>query len=86
MRDLVRDRDDAVVVGTQAKYRLKAFLRRQGRRYPRTGWMDHSVLPMARRSQFPDGRAARGAPGIPNLQLRDQAEGAVCSAVAGSGR
>src|SRR6516165_6532302 len=26
MRDLVRAREDAVVVGTQAKYRLKAFL------------------------------------------------------------
>ena len=39
MRDLVRGRDDAVVVATQAKYRLKAFLLRQGRRYPgRAGW------------------------------------------------
>ena len=39
MRDLVRGRDDAVVVGTQAKYRLKAFLLRQGRRYSgRAGW------------------------------------------------
>ena len=39
MRDLVRGRDDAVIVGTQAKYRLKAFLLRQGRRYPgRAGW------------------------------------------------
>jgi transposase len=39
MRDLVRARDDAVIVGTQAKYRLKAFLLRQGRRYPgREGW------------------------------------------------
>jgi transposase len=39
MRDLVRARDDAVVVGTQATYRLKAFLLRQGRRYPgREGW------------------------------------------------
>ena len=39
MRDLVRAREDAVVVATQAKYRLKAFLLRQGRRYPgRTGW------------------------------------------------
>src|SRR5437867_4280569 len=38
MRDLVRAREDAVV-GTQAKYRLKAFLLRQGRRYPgREGW------------------------------------------------
>src|SRR4029450_575206 len=39
MRDLVRAREDAVVVGTQAKYRLKAFLLRQRRRYPgREGW------------------------------------------------
>jgi transposase len=39
MRDLVRAREDAVVVGTQAKSRLKAFLLRQGRRYPgREGW------------------------------------------------
>src|SRR5437899_1625988 len=38
-RDLVRGREDAVVGGTQAKYRLKAFLLRQGRRYPgREGW------------------------------------------------
>src|SRR2546426_3596175 len=32
MRDLVRAREDAVGMGTQAKYRLKAFLLRQGRR------------------------------------------------------
>ncbi|MBI2828142.1 MAG: IS110 family transposase, partial [Acidobacteria bacterium] len=39
MRDLVRAREDAVVVATQAKYRLKAFLLRQGRRYlGRAGW------------------------------------------------
>ena len=39
MRDLVRAREDAVVVGTQAKCRLKAFRLRQGRRYPgREGW------------------------------------------------
>lgn len=39
LRDLVRAREDAVVVATQAKYRLKAFLLRQGRRYRgRTGW------------------------------------------------
>ena len=39
MRDLVRAREDAVVVGSQAKYRLKAFLLRQGRRYTgRDGW------------------------------------------------
>src|SRR6266853_1751976 len=39
MRDLVRAREDAVGVGTQVKYRLKAFLLRQGRRYPgREGW------------------------------------------------
>ena len=39
MRDLVRARADAVEVGTQATYRLKAFRLRQGRRYPgREGW------------------------------------------------
>ena len=39
MRDLVRAREDAVAVGIQAKYRVKAFLLRQGRRYPgREGW------------------------------------------------
>lgn len=34
MRDLVRAREDVVAVGIQAKYRLKAFLLRQGRRCP----------------------------------------------------
>ena len=39
MGDLVRAREDAVVVATQAKHRLKAFLLRQSRRYPgREGW------------------------------------------------
>lgn len=39
LRDLVRAREDAVGVSTQAKQRLKAFLLRQGRRYPgRAGW------------------------------------------------
>jgi transposase len=39
VRDLVRAREDAVVMGRQAKHRLKAFLLRQGRRYPgRDGW------------------------------------------------
>lgn len=39
LRDLVRAREDAVGVSTQAKHRLKAFLLRQGRRYAgRAGW------------------------------------------------
>jgi transposase len=39
LRDLVRAREDAVGVSTQAKHRLKAFLLRQGRRYTgRSGW------------------------------------------------
>jgi transposase len=39
LRDLVRAREDAVTLSTQAKHRLKAFLLRQGRRYPgRAGW------------------------------------------------
>lgn len=39
LRDLVRAREDAVTLSTQAKHRVKAFLLRQGRRYPgRAGW------------------------------------------------
>ena len=39
VRDLVRAREDAVGLSTQAKHRLKAFLLRQGRRYSgRAGW------------------------------------------------
>ena len=39
LRDLVRAREDAVGLSTQAKHRLKAFLLRQGRRYSgRAGW------------------------------------------------
>jgi transposase len=39
LRDLVRAREDAVGLNTQAKHRLNAFLLRQGRRYPgRAGW------------------------------------------------
>ncbi len=34
LRDLVRAREDAVSLATQARHRLKAFLLRQGRRYP----------------------------------------------------
>src|SRR6266851_5697475 len=38
-RHLTTHGEDCVVVSTQAKYRLKAFLLRQGRRYPgREGW------------------------------------------------
>ena len=39
LRDLVRAREDAVGLSTQAKHRLKAFLLRHGRRYPgRARW------------------------------------------------
>jgi transposase len=39
LRDLVRAREDAVGLSTQAKHRVKALLLRQGRRYPgRAGW------------------------------------------------
>src|SRR5688500_15694084 len=39
LRDLMRAREDAVGLATQAKHRLKAFLLRQGWRYPgRAGW------------------------------------------------
>ncbi len=43
LRDLVRAREDVVGLSTQAKHRLKAFLLRQGRRYPgRAGWTQPS--------------------------------------------
>ena len=39
LRDLVRAREDAVGLSTQAKHRLQALLLRQGHRYPgRAGW------------------------------------------------
>ena len=73
MRDLVRAREDAVGVGTQAKYRLKAFLLRQGRRYPgREGWT-LAVPPLVDRPQFPECGAAHRAPGIPRRDRRNRA-------------
>lgn len=41
-----RAREDAVGLSTQAKHRLKAFLLRQGRRYP--GRVDATLSPLAR--------------------------------------
>ena len=73
MRDLVRAREDAVGVGTQAKYRLKAFLLRQGRRYPgREGW----TLPYRRwltDLSFPSAAAAHRAAGISRRDRRNRA-------------
>src|SRR5438552_7437214 len=73
MRDLVRAREDAVVVGTQAKYRLKAFLLRQGRRYPgHDGW----TLPYRRwltDLSFPTASQHITAAGIPRHDRRDRA-------------
>ena len=54
MRDLVRAREDAVVVGTQAKYRLKAFLLRQGRRLSGARGLDAPVPTVVDGSQFPE--------------------------------
>ena len=55
LRDLVRAREDAVGLSTQAKHRLKAFLLRQGRRYPgRAGW-NAAVSTLAGGSEFPAG-------------------------------
>jgi transposase len=66
MRDLVRARADAVAVGIQAKYRLKAFLLRQGRRYPgRDGWT------LAHRRWLTDLRFANPAQHIALHEYRD---------------
>ena len=51
LRDLVRAREDAVGLSTQATHRLKAFLLRQGRRDPgRAGWTQPSRRWLADRS------------------------------------
>jgi transposase len=60
MRDLLRAREDAIGVGTQAKYRLKAFLLRQGRRYPTR--VDAAVPAVVDRPQFPQCGPAHRAP------------------------
>src|SRR5688572_23067309 len=53
LRDLVRAREDAVGLSTQAKHRLKAFLLRQGRRYPGpAGWTQRLPLTRERRLRF----------------------------------
>ena len=73
LRDLVRAREDAVGLSTQAKHRLKAFLLRQGRRYPgRAGWTQ-AVSPLARGPQFSAGAAAHRAAGVPRHDRRDGA-------------
>ena len=72
LRDLVRAREDAVGLSTQAKHRLKAFLLRQGRRYPgRAGWTT-PVSALARRPQFSAGPAAHRAPGVPRHDRRNR--------------
>ena len=69
---LVRAREDAVGLGTQAKHRLKAFLLRQGRRYPgRSGWT-HAVSTLAGGSQFSVGAAAHRAAGVPRHDRRNR--------------
>ena len=72
LRDLVRAREDAVGLSTQAKHRLKAFLLRQGRRYPgRAGWTQ-PVSTLARRSQFSPRPAAHRAAGVPRHDRRNR--------------
>ena len=72
LRDLVRAREDAVGLSTQAKHRLKAFLLRQGRRYPgRAGWTRPYRRWLADLS-FPLGAAAHRAAGVPRHDRRDR--------------
>ncbi len=71
LRDLVRAREDAVGLSTQAKHRLKAFLLRQGRRYPgRAGWT-MPVSTLAGRSELPARAAAHRAAGVPRHDRRN---------------
>ena len=72
LRDLVRAREDAVGLSTQAKHRLKAFLLRQGRRYPgRAGWTRPYRRWLADLS-FPARPAAHRAAGVPRHDRRDR--------------
>jgi|SRR5438105_4802693 len=72
MRDLVRAREDAVGMGTQAKYRLKAFLLRQGRhiRGVRAGRFRRRWLTDL---SFPTAPQTYHAAGIPRHDRRDRA-------------
>ena len=71
LRDLVRVREDAVGLSTQAKHRLKAFLLRQGRRYPgRAGWTTPYRRWLADLS-FPLTPAAYRAAGVPRHDRRN---------------
>ena len=58
IRDLVRAREDAVGVSTQAKHRLKAFLLRQGRRYSGGATWTLAYTSLAGEPEFPVGAAA----------------------------
>ena len=72
LRDLVRAREDAVGLSTQAKHRLKAFLLRQGRRYPgRAGWTRPYRRWLAD-LQFPPRPAAHRAAGVPRHTRRNR--------------
>ena len=65
LHDLVRAREDAVGLSTQAKHRLKAFLLRQRSTLSGTRRMDATLSPLARRSQFPPPPAAHRPAGVP---------------------
>jgi len=72
LRDLVRAREDAVGLSTQAKHRLKAFLLRQGRRYPgRAGWTQVYRRWLAD-LEFPAGPPAHRAAGVPRYDRRNR--------------
>ena len=72
LRDLVRAREDAVGLGTQAKHRLKAFLLRQGRRYPGRERVDAPVSPLVDGPQFSASAAAHRAAGVSRHDRRNR--------------
>jgi hypothetical protein len=72
VRDLVRAREDAVGLSTQAKHRLKAFVLRQGRRYPGARRLDSTISSLVGRSQFSPRAAAYRAAGVPRHHRRNR--------------
>ena len=72
LRDLVRAREDAVGLSTQAKHRLKAFLLRPGPTLSGTRRVDAPVSPLAGRSELPAGPAAHRAAGVPRHDRRNR--------------
>ena len=75
LRDLVRAREDAVGLSTQAKHRVEGVPAPPGSTLSGTRGVDAPLSPLAGRSQFPARAAAHRAAGIPRHDRRNRAAG-----------